>query len=166
MWGSSGPIRLQHKWKMTTSFTCSTGLGDKLVPLLLPGMFCLLFGRFRRESCVLQMMTGGIKAARRDIASPVQAAEERETEWEREMCVLAFRRALTRHREVHTGWMWNRPCHASPVDFTEVNLKLIVFSTPPQTSLSRNNGYLSHLRLQWWCDQQHWKVKLPDQIQE
>lgn len=33
------PIRLQHKWMMTTSFTCSTGLGDKLVPPLLPGMF-------------------------------------------------------------------------------------------------------------------------------
>lgn len=37
------PIRSQHKWMMTTSFTCSTGLGDKLMPLLLPGMFWRLF---------------------------------------------------------------------------------------------------------------------------
>lgn len=46
------PIRLQHKWMMTTSFTCSTGLGDKLMPLLLPGMFWLLFVRLQRELCV------------------------------------------------------------------------------------------------------------------
>lgn len=41
------PIRLQHNWVMTTSFTCSTGLGDKLMPPLLPEMFRLLFARLR-----------------------------------------------------------------------------------------------------------------------
>lgn len=36
---------------MTTSFTCSTGLGDKPVPLLLPRMFWLLFVWLHRELC-------------------------------------------------------------------------------------------------------------------
>lgn len=46
------PIRLQHRRMMTTSFTCSSGLGDKLMPPLLPGMFWLLFARLQRELCV------------------------------------------------------------------------------------------------------------------
>lgn len=45
-------IRFQRERTMTTSFTCSTGLGDKLVPLLLPGMFWLLFVWLQRELCV------------------------------------------------------------------------------------------------------------------
>lgn len=59
---------------MTTSFTCSTGLGDKLVPLLLPGMFWLLFERLQKELCVLQTVTCGIKAQRGAVPSPVQSA--------------------------------------------------------------------------------------------
>lgn len=92
------PIRLQHNWVMTTSFTCSTGLGDKLMPPLLPGMFRLLFARLRsegdgeRESCVSQMTTRGIKAPRGAILSPKQSAAGRKTR------MSAFRGALWRQR--------------------------------------------------------------------
>lgn len=93
------PIRLQHNWMMTTSFTCSTGLGDKLMPPLLPGMFRLLFARIRserdgeRESCVSQMMTRGIKAPRGAILSPEQSAAARE------MCMSAFCSSSLRQRK-------------------------------------------------------------------
>lgn len=50
VWGLFRPIRLQHNWMMTTSFTCSTGLGDKLLPLLLPGVYGLLFVRSRERA--------------------------------------------------------------------------------------------------------------------
>lgn len=59
---------------MTTSFTCSTGLGDKLVPLLLPGLFWLMFVRLQKELCVLQMMTSGIKVLSGAILSPQPSA--------------------------------------------------------------------------------------------
>lgn len=87
------PIRPQHNWMMTTSFTCSTGLGDKLSPLLLsrnvPAAVCMTPEREREgerererrrereregESRVSQMMTSGIKAPRGAVLSPVQSA--------------------------------------------------------------------------------------------
>lgn len=125
------PIRLQHNWLMTTSFTCSTGLGDKLMPPLLPGMFRLLFARIRserdgeRESCVSQMMTRGIKAPRGAILSPEQSAAARK------MCMSAFCSSSLRERK----WRLTLPPHSpSCKTCTYIFIYISVFY-PPATCI-------------------------------
>lgn len=73
MWGSFGPIRLKSSGWWRHHLPAPLGWEISSCPCCSPECSgCCL--RDSRESCVLQMMTSGIKALRGAILSPVQSA--------------------------------------------------------------------------------------------
>lgn len=98
---------------MTTSFTCSTGLGDKLLPLLLPGMFWRLFVRLRRErqrereSAVCHRWWRAALKRRKEPSYHLYSQHW----WERCACrpfgELCQDRGSGVYLSLHRDWMWN-----------------------------------------------------------